>query len=824
MGDEPEGLTASRATRPATGDGRTYRAMGAAADLAFAVRQLRRHPAFSAIAILTLALGIGVTTAMFSVVHRVLLDPIPFRDGDRIVRLYEGMRGALSSGPGEDVLVTPSIGLVRAWRARSRTLEQIVMLQPRYQKAMLGDSREPDLVRVEAISADFPSFLGVRPVLGRGFVAQETEPASAPTAVLGYGLWRSRFGSSRDVIGRTLVVDDTARTIVGVMPPGIALPGEDPVAVWLPLVVRSDTDDVIAWARLRRGVSVESARRELAGILSTTTNPQPWEGRLSVHVVLLRDYLGPRVERALALIASAVGLVLLIACGNVANLLLARAAGRQRELSMRTALGASRWRLVRQFVTESSCLTLIAAALGVFLAWRVIVVVAATRPAALDALDAARLDPTVLLWTVGIAVATGLLFGTVPLLLGAGRNPSDVLKSASRTAAGGRDAARLRAALIVGEVALAVTLLIGAAVLLRAVRVLEGEDVGFDPHNLTTAYVVLPIPKYQSSVQAKPVIERLASEVRLLPGVTTVTIAGGAPPFAGISFGSIHVADRPSGVADSATRLGFNEVQPDYFSVLRLPIVAGRILDNDTTAHTAMVSTEMASHYWPNTSALGKRFRFGRAGPWQVVVGIVRETQAPGATMPLPYQLYEPLTFGRGGVLIIRTRGASPTLISSVTGLARAIDRRIRVDGSSMDAEFAALFAGRRFAMLLLTVFASFALVLSTVGLYGVIAYSVVQRTREMGVRMALGARPAAITQLVVFDGAKLAGAGVVAGALLALVLGRVLRSQLAEVGSLDPVLFLAVGTLMSAAALVAAYIPARRAARVDPAIALRAE
>ncbi|HEV2179402.1 MAG TPA: FtsX-like permease family protein, partial [Gemmatimonadaceae bacterium] len=262
----------------------------------------------------------------------------------------------------------------------------------------------------------------------------------------------------------------------------------------------------------------------------------------------------------------------------------------------------------------------------------------------------------------------------------------------------------------------------------------------------------------------------------------------------------------------------------DYFRVLRLPIVAGRILDGDTAAHTAMISTEMARHYWPNASALGKQFRFGPGGPWQVVVGIVRETQAPGETMPLPYQLYEPLTLGSGRMLIIRTSGASPSLVASTTHLATAIDPKIRVEGKAMDAEFAALFAGRRFTMLLLSVFAVFALVLSAVGLYGVIAYSVVHRTREMGVRLALGASPTAIIRLVVLDGAKLAGAGLVAGAILTLALSRVVRSQLAEIGRLDPALFVLVGVLMAAAALAAAFVPARRASRVDPAISLRAD
>lgn len=821
MGDEPEGLTLD-GTAPAQRQGRPNRFVSLSGDLWFAVRQLRRHPAFTILAVVTLALGSGVTTAMFSVVHRLLLDPIPFRDGDRMVRLYEGMTAAFAND-GQTVLVTPSIAVSRAWRDRSRTLEQVVWMS-RANKMTLGSGPDADLVQGEAIAADVPSFLGVRPLVGRMFTADETVPGAAPTVVLGAGLWRSRFGSARDVIGRTVLVDDTVRTIIGVMPPGIALPGEDPVGVWLPLVIKDDSDAVIPWARLRRGVSVEAAQRELAGILSATSTTPPSRFTFSARVAPLRDYLGPHVERALALIAGAVGVVLLIACGNVANLLLARAAGRQHELSMRIALGASRWRLMRQFAAESSCVTFLAGALGLLIAWRVMAVVDATRPTALEALDAARLDLTTLLWTIGLAVATGLLFGTVPLLVGAGRNPADVLKSASRTASGRRDAGRLRAALIIAEVALSVTLLMGAGMLIHTVRSLEREDIGFDTHNLTTIYVSLPIPRYASAGLAKPVMEQLANEVRLLSGVAAVALAGGAPPFSGVSFGGIEVADRAAGVVDSNKFLGYNQVQPDYFRVLRLPIVSGRILDGDTAARTAMVSTEMARHYWPNTSALGKRFRFGPAGPWQTVVGIVGETQAPGGSMPLPYQVYEPLTLGGGGALIIRTRAASPALVASTARLATAIDPAIRVEGKTMDTEFAALFAGRRFTMLLLSVFAGFALVLAAVGLHGVVAYSVVQRTREMGVRMALGANPTAIIRLVVLDGAKLAGAGLAAGAIVTLALSRVVRSQLAELGSLEPALFVLVGVLMAAAALVAAFVPARRASRVDPAIALRAE
>lgn len=826
MGDQPEGLTSDTPSPGVSRGQRVGRTRALGADLTFAVRQMRRHPTFAVVAVSTLALGIGITTAMFSVVHRLLLDPVPFRESDRIVRVYETTIGyGFGAGRGPQTILMMATGRVAgAWRDRARTLEQIALFGP-HDDALLGGASEPELVHAEAMSADMPSLLGVRPVLGRSFAADEATAGAAPTVVLGYGLWRSRFAGARDVVGRRLDVDGTVRTIIGVMPAAIDLPGAPPVGVWLPLATDNDSIIVIPWARLRRGVSVQAAQGELASILATTDAGAMPGKPPGVEVVPLRDYLGSNVERTMLLVAGAVGLVLLIACGNVANLLLARAASRRRELSMRTALGASRGRLVRQFAVESLCVTMLGGALGVILAWRIMAVVDATRPATLGALDAAKLDMTAVLWTVGISAATGLAFGMVPLVIGAGRNPADVLKSAGRTAAGSRDAGRMRAALIAGEVGLCVALLAGAGLLIRTVRALQREDVGFDPHHMAALYVSLPRPRYAAPAQAAAVMERLVQHVRLLPGVAQVTRADGAPPYSGVMFGrALEIADRPLAATDSVKVLSHNSVEPDYFQVLRLPVVAGRILDGDTTTHTAMVSTETARHFWPGTSPLGKRFRIGPNGPWHVVVGVVAQMRTPGVAGALADQIYEPLPSGAGTTLIVRTRGVSSSLTASAARFATAIDPQIRVSGKPIDVEFAALFAGRRFTMLLLSVFAGIALVLSVVGLYGVIAYSMVQRTREMGVRLALGATPTAITQLVVIEGAKLAVSGLLLGAALTYVLSRVMRSLLAEVGRLDPAIFVAVGALVTAAAILASYVPARRAARVDPAIALRAE
>lgn len=826
MGDEPEGLMSGRPA-DAPREARAGRGSAAGTDLTFALRQLRRHPAFAAVTVLTLALGIGVTTAMCSVVHNLLLDPAPFRDSDRIVRLYETTPGyGLDQGSGPQIiLLMPSRPIADAWRDRARTLEKVVWLQPRDDALLVGGA-EPELVHAEAMSADVPSFLGVRPVLGRSFTPDETTRRAAPSVLLGYGLWRSRFGGARDVVGRGLDVNGTVHTIVGVMPAGIDLPGAPPIGVWLPLVDTGDSGIVIPWARLRRGVSVVMAERELAGILAATARPWTPAGQQpGVQVVPLRDYLGSHVEKTMALVAGAVGLVLLIACGNVANLFLARAASRQRELSMRIALGASRGRLLRQFAVESLCVTIMGGALGVLVAWRGMALVDSTRPAALDALDSARLDGTSVLWTVGISIATGLAFGIVPLLIGAQRNPADVLKSTSRTASGGRDVGRLRAALIVGEVGLSTALLVAAALLIRTVHSLQKEDIGFDPHNLTALYVSLPRTLYAAPAQKKAVMDRLVRHVRLLQGVEDVTLAHGAPPYSGVAIGAaMEIAGRPTGANDSVKMIGYDVVQPDYFRVLRLPVVAGRIFDEDTLTHTAMVSTETARHFWPGSSALGKRFRIDPKGPWHVVVGVVAQMKAPGFAGALADQIYEPSGANTGTTMILRTRGASPELLASTSRLAATINPQIRISGRAMAAEFAALFAGRRFTMFLLSVFAGIALALSTVGLYGVVAYSVVQRRREMGIRLALGALPSAITQLVVMEAARLVGTGLLLGAILTFALSRVLRSLLAEIGRVDPATCTIVALLLAAAALLAAYVPAHRASRVDPVIALRAE
>jgi len=818
MGDEPEGLMSGRPA-DAPREARAGRGSAAGTDLTFALRQLRRHPAFAAVAVLTLALGIGVTTAMFSVVHRLLIDPIPYRNGDRIVRLYLGARGPMT-GDGPEVLLTPSYRVVRAWRERSRTLEQLVSMQPQ-PDAAVGAGGAPELVRAVAMSADVPDFFGVRLVLGRTFAAGEMAPGGESAVILGNGFWRSQFGGSRDVIGRTVLLNGTPRTIVGVMPPGITLPGDLPVGVWVPLVITSDSTEITPLGRLRPGVSVTAARRELAGILSSVQT-HFGVSRVSAHVVLMRDYLGSHVEKAIVLVAAAVGVVLLIACANVANLFLARSANRHRELSMRAALGASRWRLARQFIAESLCITVLGGGVGVLLAWRIMSVVGVTRPRALGALDAAKLDVTSLVWTIGVSVLTGLVFGIVPLVIGAGRNPADVLKSVSQTVSGGRGAARARAGLIVGQVALSVTLLVGAITLVRSVRMLQHENIGVDPRGVSTIYV-RPLGRHHALTQ-QSVLEGLVDRIRHMPGVTAATIAGAAPPIGGVSMGRFEIEDQLGRGADSTVTLGYYPVQPDYFRVLRLPIVAGELLDNDTATHTAMVSTEMAHHFWPGVSPLGKRFRFGRDGPWHVVVGVVAETKAPGGVFQLDDQLYEPYVGGRGAELIVRTNGRVPNLLGSITRMARAIDPTIHLDGRSMEADFAALFAGRRFAMFVLSVFAGFASGLSAIGLYGVIAYAVVQRTREMGVRLALGASPTAIRRLILTDGAMLVGAGVLLGTLLTMALERVTGSRLTEAGSVDPAVFIFVALLLGAIALIASYVPALRASHVDPVIALRAE
>jgi len=791
-------------------------------DIRFAARQMRRSPAFTALAVVTLALGIGATTAIFSVVNRLLLDPIPVAGGDRIVNLTRWNReGTLS--------VTPTPQMVDAWR-RVPSLEAVAAYS--WQDVIVAGRDEPEEIRAGSFSADMLHLLGVQPVLGRGIVAEDTKPGAPKVVVLGYGLWQRRFAGSRDVLGRSLSIDGQAHTIVGVMPRDFAVPFLDDGArqLWLPLEDDPDARGANAIGKMRPGTDRARLDRELTDAMTALGNDEPFFRGWKAQARRPQDYLGPTTRDTLLILTAAVGMVLLIACANVANLLLARAATRERELAIRAALGAGRWRLVRQLLTESAILALAGGALGMVVAHRGLDVIVALRPERLSELDEVRLSSTVLLVSLGLTMLTGLLFGLAPAMFATARHLGQSLKSATRSAAGHRAARRFRAVLVVAEVSLSVLLLVGAGLLVRTMVKMQQADVGFVAAGLTSAEIRLPDQRFATREQRAVVFDQLMQRVRSIPGVTDATWAMGVPPRTGMSFGGLEIEGRASKENEGMAGLSSQRAPGDYFRVMRLPIVAGRTFRADGSGGEIIINETMARRFWPGTTAVGRRLRFKGASEWMTVVGVARDVTVPStgrnSGAPRDLQVHFPFEHDfASATLIVRADRDVPDLARRLAREAAAVDAGIRVrEVSSVEAALAKELAGPRFNMALLLVFAGLALVLATVGLYGVIAYSVSQRTREMGIRIALGAGRPAVLRLVMSQGARLTTFGIVIGLVAAVAVTRVMRNLLFGVSPLDPTTFVLVGVLLGTVALLASYLPARRATRVDPVVALRAE
>jgi putative ABC transport system permease protein len=792
-------------------------------DLRFAARQLRRNPAFTALAVVTLGLGIGATTAIFSVVNRLLLDPIPFADGDRIVNLNRSNREG-------NLYVTPTPKLVAAWRKGVPSLEQIATFG--WKEVVVSQRDEPEEIQAGTISADVLPLLGVKPVLGRAVLPEDTRMGAPKVVVLGYGYWQRRFAGARDVVGQAITIDGAPYTIIGVLPRDFTTPFMDRGArqLWLPLEDNPDAHGAQALAKMRPGTDRAQLDRELSDVMAALAVESPeykeWKG-LALRP---QDYLGPTTRDTLLILLGAVAMVLLIACANVANLLLARAATREREFAIRAALGAGRWRIIRQLLTESTLLAIAGGALGLFVAYRGLRVIVALRPERLAELDEVRLSPTVLLVSLGLTLLTGILFGLTPAMFAAARDIGHALKSATRSASGHRGARRFRSFLVIAEVSLSVLLLVGAGLLVRTMAKMQRADVGFDAVGLMSARIQLPEARFPKGAQRRLAFDQILERVRAIPGVTEATWAVGVPPRTGVSFGNLEIEGRTFKQNERVSMVWSQFPSPDYFRVTRLPILAGRTFGADTTEREVIINETMARQYWPGTSAVGRRLRLSDTGPWATIVGVVRDVTVPRTggkkSSTNNFQMYYRFAGDfESGTLILRTTGAVPDLARRLTRDATGIDAGIRVrDVSSVESLLSTELAGPRFNMSLLVAFAGLALVLATVGLYGVIAYSVSQRTREMGIRLALGADRPAVLRLVMSQGARLTVIGLIAGLLGAAGVTRVMVGMLFGVSPLDPVTFVLVGVVLGLVAVLASYFPARRATRVDPVVALRAE
>jgi putative ABC transport system permease protein len=805
-------------------------------DVRYAVRQLTRSPGFAVAAVLTLALGIGANAAIFSVVDAALLRPLPYPHAEAIVRAYELM--------GTDAWSTSPTDFVD-FRAQNRSLSELAAIDA-YPRTLTGSGLEPLPIPSARVSGGFFDVMGVAPALGRPFVAAETQYGQTQAVVISDGLWHSRFGSQPDIVGRTILLDGKSCAVVGVMPAGFNYPAG--VQMWTPLAF-SDTDlatqrgahylDLVG--RLKPGVTMDQATADLQGIATRLAQdyPKTNQGQGATLVTLRQALIGRNIRTALLVLLGAVGLVVLIACANVANLLLARAAGRARELAVRVALGAGRGDLIRQALTESVVLAAAGGILGLLLSTWITGALSALRPVALRNVGALGVDGAVLAFTAGVVLLTGLLFGLVPALQASrAADLHTTLQTGGRAQITTREGWRLRSGLISAELALAVILLTGAGLLLKSFARLERVDPGFDSRGVLTFQLSLPDVRYPKPEQAGIFYDQLLTSVRALPGVERASAISGLPlDDYGFSISMTTLDGRPV-ESHAAPSPQIRLVTPGLFRTLGMRLAAGRDFTSSdrTGAPLVVVVNEAAARaIWPgvdplgHTLEVGTKFGLGGARGGGQVIGVVRDVHDAGlGADPRPTVYLAHAQFPVTDLAIaVRSAGSIDplSLTSSVRAALSRLDPDLPMDQvRSLDRLAATSVAQPRFAMLLLSSFAAIALALAAVGMYGVMAYVVSQRRHDIGIRMALGASRAAVVSEVVARAARPVGVGLVIGLAGALVLSRTLSRLLYEIKPSDPLTYLFVALTLSVIALTAAYLPALRASRVDPAFALRSE
>ena len=800
-------------------------------DLLYALRRLVKAPAFTVVAVVTLALGIGANTAIFSVVNGVLLKPLPYPESERLVGVYHTANGrrAVMSGPNfTDVARTAT------------SFENAAAISTG--RMILTGQGEPIRIPVANVSASLFNVLRVRPILGRTFNADENTPGRTSIVVLSYGLWQQRFGGDPDVVGRRIQLDGVSREVVGVMPQGFSYPADR--QAWLP--VEYDQNFVTrqrgAWyldvvARLKPGVTTQQSATEVETIGRNLAREYPdADAEIGMTTYPLREAMVGDIRRAVFVLLGAVGFVLLIACANVANLLLARAAAREPEMAVRTALGAGRGRLVRQLLTESIILALVGAAFGLLLAVWGVEFLTSLKPQGIPRLDNIRIDGAVVLFTMAIAVVTGVLFGVAPAFT-ATRGLTASLKEGGRGAVTARGGARLRGALVVAELALAVMLLAGAGLLMRSFIKLQAVDPGFRPEQALTFELTLPEARYKEDPQIISFFDRLLPRLRALPGVRAAAAVMGLP-LSGMDFViSFEVEGRPPVPPSQRPAMQVRVATPDYFSTIGIPLKRGRGFSDDDrqgTTPVVLITETAARMFFPNEDPIGKTIKLGwgrgggarrRAGG--EVVGIVGDVKEAGLDEPNPPHIYMPLRQWPVGFMsiVVKTATAPPTLADAARTEVYAVDPNLPVSNvRTLDEIVARSISQPRFYMLLLAIFAGVALALAAIGIFGVLSYAVAQRTREIGIRMALGAQQHTVIGLVVREAMLLVAFGVASGTIAALVLSRTMTKMLFSVAPTDPATFAIVAAGLLAVALLASYLPARRATRVDPVVALRTE
>ncbi len=807
-------------------------------DVRYGLRVLRRNPGFAATAVLTLALGIGSTAAIFSVVDAIVFKPLPFPNAGRLVRI----RSVIAASGDGGVASYPDF---LDWRARTRAFD--AMAVSRTDGFNLIGPREPLHLQGAVVSAQLFSMLGAMPALGRGFLPAEDQPAAAGGAdpvILSYGLWQRQFGSDASVLGRTIRLGDGPFTIVGVMPPAFQYPIQaEPVELWTTVAVdaRGGADAVttqrgahyldVAGA-LKRGVTLRQAQAELAAIAGALNQEHPENKARSVRVVPeIQGIVGP-IGTPLLVLLGAVGCVLLIACVNVANLLLARATGRRKEMAVRAALGAGRGRAVRQLFTESVSLGLLGGALGLALAVASLRLLVRLIPAEVPRLNSIGLDGRLLAFALLVSLAAGILFGLAPALRVSKIGVTASLKESGRGAgSGGKERSRTRDALVVSEVALAVVLLLASGLLIRSFQHLTQADPGFDRQNVLTLQLDSPAGKPDSQVPA--FFRDAVAQIGALPGVRSASAVASLPLTGESLRSSIELEGQPTPMA-SRPSAAFNAIEPNYFRTLGIALVAGRdFTEHDGTNSTpvAIVNRALAQRFFPNQNPIGRHVRPGISGPGEPpmreIVGVVGDVKQAGPGAAAAPEVYAPLAQIRISpmFIVVRTANDPQSIVAPARRQIASLDKTTPIyHVETLDRYFAQSVAVPRFVTLLLSGFAGLALLLASVGIYGVISYIAVQRTHEIGIRMALGAQRGAVLRMVVGKGMLPALAGLAIGIAGALRLTPLLSSLLYGVNPTDPLTFAAASLMLMGVALVACYIPARHAAKLDPMRSLRYE
>lgn len=811
-------------------------------NLRYAVRMLAKSPGFTAAAVICLALGIGATSAIFSVVHAVLLRPLGYKDPARLIRLYTefpkfpngGLRRFWTSPPEYDELKRD----LQSWESLEAWVTGGVNL---------GGATEPIRVTAASVTGGLLPSLGVSPELGRAITPSDDVPGAPLVAVISHDLWQRAFAGNRGIIGRVVQINGVNANIVGVMPPGFSFPpGElDPPEIWAPIQLgppnpqRRGSHFLYLVGRLKPSLPLKQAQDEIARHVQQSADRigqknHPFSP--DAHPIVaygLQDEVVRTIRPALWTLMGAVAFVLLIACVNVANLLLARAEARQREIAVRKALGASTGQLIAQFTTEGLLLSLGGAALGLALAMVGLKVLVATGKASIPRASEVSIDPTVLAVTICVSLLTALFFGLAPLAQIAGGTLHDALKAAAgRGTAGSVASNRFRSALVSSELALALVLLIGTGLMIRAFWKLSEVNPGFRPEGILTVRVNLPTATYPQTANQTRFWQAIQEKIGAIPGVTSATAMGGLPPERPINANDTQIENFTPVPGGPGNNIDYYQFAGDrFFETMGIRLLDGRLFDArdvESAAPTIIVNQTMARTYYGNESAVGHRIRPGFQDPWRTIIGVVEDVKNAGLDKPAGTEIFLPEHQGLPRLTIylaVHTAGDPHSLIGAVRGAVRDIDPSLPVaQVRTMDEVLAGARSRPRFLTTLLGLFSFTALLLAAVGLYGVISYSVTRRMTEFGIRMAMGAKSSDVLSLVLSQGLKLAAFGVAAGALGALALSRLIRGLLYDVSSFDPMTFCAMALLLGAVTVAACIVPARRATKVDPLIALRYE